>query len=46
MAEAVSGEELTDFFNGWLFAEELPDIPELGLIREDPTTWQASVTQD
>lgn len=28
VAEAVSGEDLTDFFQAWLYAEEIPDIPK------------------
>jgi aminopeptidase N len=31
VAEAVSGEELDDFFDGWLYTDELPPIPALGL---------------
>ncbi len=31
IAEGVSGEELDDLFNAWLYAAELPDIPEMGL---------------
>jgi len=28
VAEAVSGEDLTDFFQAWLYGEAIPDIPE------------------
>jgi aminopeptidase N len=35
VAEEVSGEELGEFFQGWLFEAELPDIPEEGWLRED-----------
>jgi aminopeptidase N len=31
VSEEVSGEDLTDFFQAWLYDEELPSIPELGL---------------
>ena len=31
IAEAVSGEDLGDFFDGWLYTAEIPAIPELGL---------------
>jgi aminopeptidase N len=31
LAEQVSGKELTNFFNGWLYEEEVPDIPQMGL---------------
>lgn len=33
VAEEVSGEELEDFFDAWLYADEIPDIPELDLAR-------------
>lgn len=33
VAEAVSGEELGAFFQGWLYQQEMPPIPELGLAR-------------
>lgn len=28
VAEAVSGEDLTDFFQAWLYAAQIPDMPE------------------
>jgi len=31
LAERVSGEDLSGFFDAWLFQEELPPIPEMGL---------------
>lgn len=31
VAEQVSGKELNEFFDGWLFNQKLPPIPELGL---------------
>lgn len=31
VAEEVSGKELTEFFDGWLFQDKLPPIVELGL---------------
>jgi aminopeptidase N len=31
VAQEVSGKNLGDFFNGWLFTVNLPPIPELGL---------------
>jgi aminopeptidase N len=31
VSEEVSGEDLTDFFQAWLYDEALPPIPELGL---------------
>ncbi|MBN1565268.1 MAG: M1 family peptidase, partial [Anaerolineae bacterium] len=31
VAEELSGEELSDFFRAWLFDEQMPAIPELGL---------------
>jgi aminopeptidase N len=34
VAEEISGEDLTAFFDGWLYQQRLPDIPEMGLIRE------------
>lgn len=35
VAEEVSGEALAEFFDGWLYATEMPDIPELKLYRQD-----------
>jgi aminopeptidase N len=35
VAEEVSGQELVEWFNAWLFEAELPDIPEMGLYRAD-----------
>jgi aminopeptidase N len=31
LAEEVSGEELSDLFNEWLYDPVIPDMPELGL---------------
>jgi aminopeptidase N len=31
MAEEVSGKELTDFFDSWLYSEQIPPIPAMGL---------------
>jgi aminopeptidase N len=31
VAEEISGQELSDFFDAWLYQEDLPDIPEMGL---------------
>ena len=31
VAEEVSGQDLQEFFNGWLYAVQIPDIPEMGL---------------
>lgn len=30
-AELVSGQDLTELFNAWLYAERIPDVPEMGL---------------
>lgn len=35
VAEEISGMELSDFFQDWLYGEEIPDIPELNLLRSD-----------
>jgi hypothetical protein len=37
VAEEVSGQDLDSFFEAWLFAEEIPDLPELDLYRADYT---------
>src|SRR4051812_11249930 len=31
LAEQISGQNLDDFFNGWLYSEKMPPIPEMGL---------------
>lgn len=31
VAKEVSGQELDQFFDGWLYASEIPDIPEMNL---------------
>ncbi len=31
VAEATSGFDLADFFDGWLYAEQVPAVPEMGL---------------
>ncbi|GAB4480017.1 MAG: M1 family metallopeptidase [Anaerolineae bacterium] len=38
LAEEISGEELDDLFNAWLYQVPLPDIPEMGLYAADYTT--------
>lgn len=35
VAEEVSGQDLNDLFNPWLYDEDIPDMPELGFYRED-----------
>ncbi|MBN1120671.1 MAG: M1 family metallopeptidase [Anaerolineae bacterium] len=35
VAEEISGEELDEFFDEWLYQEKLPDIPEMNLYAED-----------
>lgn len=35
VAEEVSGMELDTFFQAWLYDEQAPDMPELGLIADD-----------
>ncbi len=35
VAEEISGQELGDLFDAWLYQSELPDIPELNLYAED-----------
>jgi len=35
VAEEVSGQELDDLFQAWLFQPTLPDMPELDLFQED-----------
>ncbi len=34
LAQEVSGQDLTEFFTAWLEEPTLPDIPELGLLKE------------
>lgn len=34
MAEEISGQDLQTFFDGWLYADQLPPIPALGLSVE------------
>ncbi len=36
LAEELSGQNLDDFFQAWLFGESMPDIPELGLRASQP----------
>ena len=31
VAEELSGQELNDFFDAWLYEVQVPDIPEMGL---------------
>ncbi|MEZ4657231.1 MAG: M1 family metallopeptidase [Caldilineaceae bacterium] len=35
VAEEISGQELDELFNAWLYEDPLPDIPEAGLFRAD-----------
>jgi aminopeptidase N len=35
VAEEMSGQDLQEFFDQWLYAEHIPDIPEMGLFAED-----------
>ncbi len=35
IAEEISREDLQTFFDAWLYQPTLPDIPEMGLFRED-----------
>ena len=35
LAQEVSGEELGGFFQAWLVNPLIPDIPEMGLYKED-----------
>jgi hypothetical protein len=35
VAEEVSGQDLGTFFDAWLYEEQMPDIPELGLTMEE-----------
>ena len=34
LAEEVSGQDLADFFDGWLYQEALPDFPALELSND------------
>jgi aminopeptidase N len=35
VAENVSGQDLADFFQSWLYESSLPDIPQMGLSADD-----------
>lgn len=35
VAEAISGQDLDEFFNGWLYQLEIPDIPQMDLFARD-----------
>ena len=35
VAEQISEQDLDDFFDAWLYQNEIPDIPEMGLFRTD-----------
>lgn len=35
VSEDVSGQDLTEFFDAWLFETELPPIPQMGLSSDD-----------
>lgn len=37
LAGEMSGQDLGPFFQAWLFEEQMPDIPEMGLFQEDVT---------
>ena len=37
VAEEISGQDLGAFFDGWLYQQPLPDIPEMGLFRAEQT---------
>ncbi|HOA22883.1 MAG: M1 family metallopeptidase [Aggregatilineales bacterium] len=39
LAEEVSGQELDEFFEAWLFSPRLPDIPEAGLTAQEAGGW-------
>ena len=34
LAEEMSGQDLDDFFQAWLYEEPVPDIPQLGLTKK------------
>ncbi len=34
VAEEVSGENLSDLFDAWLYADRVPDVPEMGLTSQ------------
>jgi aminopeptidase N len=35
VAEEVSGQDLSAFFDAWLYSAETPNIPQMGLLRKD-----------
>ena len=35
LAEEISGQELSQLFDGWLYNEDIPDIPQMDLYRND-----------
>lgn len=35
VAEAISGQDLDDLFNGWLYQLDIPDIPQMDLFARD-----------
>jgi aminopeptidase N len=35
VAEEISGQQLDNFFDAWLYQMELPDIPQMGLSASD-----------
>ncbi|MCW5874570.1 MAG: M1 family metallopeptidase [Anaerolineales bacterium] len=35
VAQEVSGQDLQEFFDAWLYAKDVPDIPEMGLYLQD-----------
>ncbi|MEX2143717.1 MAG: M1 family metallopeptidase [Anaerolineales bacterium] len=35
VAEEISGQDLDEFFDGWLYQSALPDIPQMGLFAAD-----------
>lgn len=40
VAEEVSDQSLDEFFDGWLYAASLPDIPQMGLSADTPAPAQ------
>ena len=44
VAEQVSGQDLDAFFAGWLYALQVPDIPEMGLTAVD-LSWDKNARQ-
>jgi aminopeptidase N len=38
VAEEISGKDLGKLFDAWLYAKDVPDVPEMGLKNQPPTT--------